>query len=485
MDVDYQVLRFDNKIKPKKMGGLGVELEQRKGSGNYDSNRTQFNKEYVGLDGHPTLASKVYQTLYTNNIHFNKGDNTNILNGCIVTSGPEFFKKLNLPMKDTGRTYVEGLHIGESIYAPDLKSKEDIPKKVLEYFDESFNYLSNLVGKENVVYAGIHFDEDTPHMHFYFLPVVKDVKRKVFETDKSGKRITKQIYTKDNNIKTVPIQKKDEKGKPIYEIEHGKFLNSDEFWKQHGGKASFAKIQDEYHDYITSKGFDLDRGKIGSNKHHKDKAEHNIEVLNKEIEKLKQEININKLINESELKTRKELNNIDEDEIFSPSKEFLKRYKEKDIENLIDYSKDIKKDNIESKNELRKKSIKIEKLENEIKQFKSGKTYRDKDKVIANQQNIINEQKGIIESLNNEIQSLKDSIKEIMDTIGKKLNEAYLALAHLFGFRNVTEKNLDKDLIEDKVRDINIINKYKNRPEKSTRDYDDYSSKNKDDGFEL
>ena len=72
-----------------------------------------------------------------------------------------------------------------------------------------------------------------------------------------------------------------------------------------------------------------------------------------------------------------------------------------------------------------------------------------------------------------------------MDTIGKKLNEAYLALAHLFGFRNVTEKNLDKDLIEDKVRDINIINKYKNRPEKSTRDYDDYSSKNKDDGFEL
>ena len=50
-------------------------------------------------------------------------------------------------MKDTGRTYVEGLHIGESIYAPDLKSKEDIPK-VLEYFDESFNYLSNLVERK-------------------------------------------------------------------------------------------------------------------------------------------------------------------------------------------------------------------------------------------------------------------------------------------------------------------------------------------------
>ena len=59
-------------IKSKDIGGLGVELEQRKGSGNYDKDRTQFNKEYVGLDGYPTLSSKVYQTIYTNNIHFNK-----------------------------------------------------------------------------------------------------------------------------------------------------------------------------------------------------------------------------------------------------------------------------------------------------------------------------------------------------------------------------------------------------------------------------
>ena len=35
-----------------------------------------------------------------------------------------------------------------------------------------------------------------------------------------------------------------------------------------------------------------------------------------------------------------------------------------------------------------------------------------------------------------------------MDTIGKKLNEAYLALAHLFGFRNVTEKILIKILLK-------------------------------------
>jgi hypothetical protein len=473
MNVDYQVLTFKNQIKPKDIGGLGVELDQRKGSGNYAKERTQFNIEYVGLDNHPTLSSKVYETIYSNNIHFNKGDNTNILNGCIITSGPEFFRKLGLPMKDTGRVHVEGNHIGEPIFCPDIKTKEDIPEKVLEYFDESYRFMSNIVGKENVVYAGVHFDEDTPHMHFYFLPIVDQVKRKVFETDENGKRITKQIYTKDNTIKNVPVQKKDANGKSIYEIEYGKFLNSDEFWKQLGGKASFAKLQDQYNEYITSKGFKLDRGQIGTNKHHQDKAEHNIKVLNNEIDKLKQELELNKRINEVELNTNKDIKNINEEELLNPSKDIFKKYKDKDVEKLIDYSKEIKKANIASKNELEKKEIKIEKLENQIKQFKSGKTYQDKDKVIANQERIIDEQKGIIDSLNKEIKSLKDKIERLTNIIWTKLNDAYLAVAHLLGFKNVNKDNVNHDLMDYKVRDIN--RKHEPRYNKSTKDKsDDY-----------
>ena len=473
MNVDYQVLTFKNQIKPKDIGGLGVELNDRKGSGNYDKERTQFNLEYVGFDGHPTLSSKVYETIYTNNIHFNKGDNTNILNGCVVTSGPEFFRKLGLPMKDTGRVHVEGKHVGDPIFCPDIKSKDDIPEKVLEYFDESYRFLSNIVGKENVVYTGVHFDEDTPHMHFYFLPIVNQVKRKVFETDENGKRITKQIYTKDNTIKNVPVQKKDANGKSVYEIEYGKFLNSDEFWKQLGGKASFAKLQDQYNEYITSKEFELDRGQVGTNKHHQDKAEHNIKVLNNEIDKLKQELELNKRINEVELNTNKEIKNINEEELLNPSKDIFKKYKDKDVEKLIDYSKEIKKANIASKNELEKKEIKIEKLENQIKQFKSGKTYQDKDKVIANQERIIDEQKGIIDSLNKEIKSLKDKIERLTNIIWTKLNDAYLAVAHLLGFKDINKDNVNHDLMDYKVRDIN--RKHEPRYNKSTKDKsDDY-----------
>ena len=42
MNVDYQVVRFMNKIKPKDMGGLGIELEKRKGSGYYEPSRTAY-----------------------------------------------------------------------------------------------------------------------------------------------------------------------------------------------------------------------------------------------------------------------------------------------------------------------------------------------------------------------------------------------------------------------------------------------------------
>lgn len=462
MNVDYQVLTFKNQIKPKDIGGLGVELNDRKGSGNYDKERTQFNIEYIGFDGHPTLSSKVYETIYTNNIHFNKGNNTNILNGCVVTSGPEFFKKLGLPMKDTGRVHIEGKHIGEPIFCPDIKSKEDIPEPVLEYFNESYRFLSNIVGKENVVYAGVHFDEDTPHMHFYFLPVVDHVRRKVFETDESGKRLTKQIYTKNNTIKNVPIQKLNEKGKPIYEVEYGKFLNTDEFWKQLGGKASFARLQDQYNEYITSKGFELDRGEIGANKHHQDKAEHNIKVLEDKIDKLNKELEITKSINEIELKTKDEIKNLDEDTVLNPSKDFLKRYKDKDVEKLIDYSKEIKKENLATKKESDKKSIEIEKLENQIKNLKSGKTLQDKNKIIENQKLIIKEKDETIEYQNNIIESLKQelaNVKEMATTLLRNVKEVatdlYKALKRTLGFNVDKNQKYDYSTFKDLSKKVN------------------------------
>ena len=410
MEVDYQVLRFENKIKPKDIGGLGVELDARKGSGNYEKERTQFNIEYVGFDGHTNLRSKIYDTIYSNKIHFNKSDNTNLLNGCIVTSGPDFFRKLGLPMKDTGRTYIEGKHVGEPIYCPDIKSKEDIPEKVYEFFNESFKFLSNFVEKENVVYAAVHLDEDTPHMHFYFLPVVNSVKRKVFETDENGKRITKEITNKDGVTKQVPIQKKDDNGKLVYKNEYGKFLDSDNFWKQKGGKASFAKIQDEYNEYINSKGFDLDRGHVGANRHHQTTLEHKIKVLEETANQLENQIALFQEQNAINLEINENIKQLNEDKMQSPSKKVFNIYNPKDIQEMVDKANDISKENIYQKGKIKSKEAEIRQLKKEIKNYKTGELQEK----IYEQGLKINEQENKINELSTKFEKLKNLFNRIV-----------------------------------------------------------------------
>ncbi len=54
-----------------------------------------------------------------------------------------------------------------------IKSAEDQEK----FFKETYNFLENEYGKENVISSFVHLDETTPHMHFAFIPVVTDKKR--------------------------------------------------------------------------------------------------------------------------------------------------------------------------------------------------------------------------------------------------------------------------------------------------------------------
>lgn len=51
------------------------------------------------------------------------------------------------------------------------------PKQQDEFFKESYKFLENRYGKENVISSYVHLDETTPHMHFAFIPVVYDEKK--------------------------------------------------------------------------------------------------------------------------------------------------------------------------------------------------------------------------------------------------------------------------------------------------------------------
>lgn len=53
------------------------------------------------------------------------------------------------------------------------------PEKEKDFFKETYNFLENRYGKENVISSWVHLDETTPHMHFAFVPVTHDKKKDI------------------------------------------------------------------------------------------------------------------------------------------------------------------------------------------------------------------------------------------------------------------------------------------------------------------
>lgn len=213
---------------------------------------------------------------------------------------------LGLPFKESNRIYQSGDKKGQNILVPDIKSKDDILSEVTKYFDCCMKFLEDLVGKENIVMAQVHYDEDTPHLQVCFLPIVNEVKRKCYKRDSAGNLIKE-------NGKTILLRDKD--NKIIYESIKGNFLNNDQFWKDLGGRNSFANIQDKFNKYITSCGSKLDRGNISSNKVHQTKLEYKIRELKSEVNNLyknnKELINSKKYIKKQSIEIKNKDEEID------------------------------------------------------------------------------------------------------------------------------------------------------------------------------
>ena len=93
-------------------------------------------------------------------------------------------------------------------------------KQTKRYFDECHKFMCNYknLGEKNIISVVVHFDEETPHMHLVYIPV---------------------IHTKDkygNNIDKICCR---------------------DFWK---GRDSYRNLQNAYFNFVKSKGFDLGRG---------------------------------------------------------------------------------------------------------------------------------------------------------------------------------------------------------------------------------
>ena len=88
------------------------------------------------------------------------------------------------------------------------------------YFDECYKFICNYknLGEENIISAVVHLDEEAPHLHLMFVPIV---------------------HTKDKENKAIDK------------------ICARDFWK---GRNSYRQFQDSFFKHVKSKGFDLERG---------------------------------------------------------------------------------------------------------------------------------------------------------------------------------------------------------------------------------
>ena len=116
----------------------------------------------------------------------------------------------------------------EYIITSDKEFFESIgEKETKRYFETAYKFVCEYknLGEHYILSAKVHLDEETPHLHLAFIPVVHT-------TDKKGNAIDK--------------------------------IACSEFWK---AKDSYIQLQNAFYSYITENGFDLERGKSSSREH--------------------------------------------------------------------------------------------------------------------------------------------------------------------------------------------------------------------------
>lgn len=106
-----------------------------------------------------------------------------------------------------------------------------------KYFEASLDHISGKYGQQNILYAVVHNDEATPHMHVGFVPITED------------RRLAAKEYFH--------------------------------------GKTKIRRIQDDFHNYMNKRGYDIERGEP-SELQHKSVHEFKKQERQKELKHLQQ-----------------------------------------------------------------------------------------------------------------------------------------------------------------------------------------------------
>ncbi|MGJ5975441.1 MobV family relaxase, partial [Staphylococcus aureus] len=205
---------------------------------------------------------------------------------------------VNRAIRKDAVKHVDGIVTTDKDYFDNLTLEQ-----TRDYFNDSLDFIKDEYGEENILYATVHMDEATPHMHFGFVPITND-----------GRLSAKQML---------------------------------------GNKKAFTDFQNRYNEHMNRRGYKLERGKskhITGAKHeemnaYKQKTNYHkqeMERQQKEVESLKdKKQNIEKEMNKQIASSKAHI-----DDLQGKYKELGEMY-QKDKERLekplnVEYEKETK-----------------------------------------------------------------------------------------------------------------------------------------------
>lgn len=342
--MSYAVLHMQ-KIK---MGGIrGIQnhnerLKESKTNLDIDYSKSHLNMDLMDPDDR-TYYMRIKERI--NELNLNKAVRKDAVVACgfVCTSDKSFFEKLDQEEKN-------------------------------KFFKESYKFLKERYGEKNVIASKVHYDEVTPHLHCYIMPVTDD-----------GRLSAKSIFT----------------------------------------PKELRELQTEYHVHLKTHGFDLERGLEGStNKHIEmtkfklktsyselEKVSKSLDVLNLEYNKIKSEFN-------NYLETLSAKDNLKEQ--LDPYKEQFRNivspYKLK-FENKIAESVFNKALDTALKDKIILEKSKIDELESFINSFIN--TYKENLEII-NSSNLILKKYKVFEKENSRLESKIYRNENVIDDLKKE-----------------------------------------------------------------
>jgi len=181
----------------------GIQKHVQRENNNYNNTDIDHERTHLNVDLLHGQEKKNYKVLIEQRIEEGYTDTRKVRSDAIrhvdgiITSDNDFFKGMN-------------------------------PDQIKGYFQDSLEFLEKEYGKENMLYATVHMDESTPHMHFGFVPLTED-----------GRLSAKEVV---------------------------------------GNKKALTQFQDRYHAFVREKGYNLERGQ----------SKHVTEKKHQDIDKFKQ-----------------------------------------------------------------------------------------------------------------------------------------------------------------------------------------------------